>query len=65
MPGQLPAAVTQVEEVRTSAQRKERDKEHICQLLGQEVEIRQRNQVIRWQVVEESVADVEDEATRG
>jgi hypothetical protein len=63
MPGQLPAAVTQVEEVRTYAQRKERAKEHIRQLLGQEVEIRQRNQVIRWQVVEESVADVEDDAT--
>ena len=63
MPGQLPAAVTQVEEVRTYAQRKERAKGHIRQLLGQEVEIRQRNQCIRWRVVEESIADVEDDTT--
>jgi hypothetical protein len=63
MPGQLPAAVTQVEEVRTYAQHKERAKEHIRQLLGQEVEICQCNQVIRWQVVKESVANVEEDAT--
>ncbi len=50
--------------MRTYAQCKERAKEHIHQLLGQEVEIRQRNQVIRWQVVEESVADVEEDATK-
>ncbi len=58
MPGQLPAAVTWVEEVRTYAQHKERAKGHICQLLGQEVEIHQCNHCIRWQVVEESVANL-------
>jgi len=39
MPGQLPAAATQVEEVQTYAQQKERAKEHLRQLLGSEVEI--------------------------
>jgi hypothetical protein len=63
MPGQLPAAETQVEEVRTYAQRKERAKEHIHQLLGREVEICQQNQVIRWHVIAESVADLEEDAT--
>jgi hypothetical protein len=63
MPGQLPAAVTQVKEVRTYAQCKERAKDHIHQLLGQEVEICQRNQCIRWWGVEESVADVNDDTT--
>jgi hypothetical protein len=63
MPGQLPAAVMQVKEVRTYAQCKERAKDHIHQLLGQEVEIHQCNQCIRWQVVEESIADVEDDTT--
>jgi hypothetical protein len=61
MPGQLPAAATQVEEVQTYAQQKERAKEHLRQLLGSEVEIHQQNQVIKWHVVVESVVDVEEE----
>jgi hypothetical protein len=61
MPGQLPTAATQVEEVRTYAQRKERAKEKVQQLLGQEVTIRQRNQMVTWKVIQESVAELEEE----
>jgi hypothetical protein len=61
MPGQLPTGVSQVEEVRTYAQQKERAKEKVRQLLGQQVPIRQCNQTVTWQVIQESVAEVEEE----
>jgi len=61
MPGQLPTAATQIEEVRTYAQRKKRAKEKIRQLLGQEVKIRQCNQTVTWKVIQESVAELKVE----
>ncbi len=61
MPGQLPAAATQVEEVRSYAQCKEQAKESICQLVEQEVVIRKHNQSVKWEVIQESVTEIEDE----
>ena len=61
MPGQLPAAATQVEEVRSYAQCKEQAKESICQLLEQEVVIHKHNQSVKWEVIQESVTEIEDE----
>ena len=64
MPGQLGGAEHQ-EEPASYAQRKERAKEHIRRMIGQEVTIRQRDDQIKWKVVAESVAFVEGDSEIG
>jgi hypothetical protein len=59
MPGQLTMVATVQQELRTYSQQKEAAKEKICQKIGEEVTIHQRNEQVVWKVVTEHHVEVE------
>jgi hypothetical protein len=59
MPGQVTTVATVQQKLRTYTQWKEAAKEKICQKIGEEVTIHQRNEQVVWKVVTEHHVEIE------